>query len=630
LPKGLQTQGNGVLIVPASQFARLADSNLSRKGSSTVDNLSKFSNYSTGGTTQTSNIMKKLDNLRTQAKTATVIDRKLISLLSNPELLVIAYNNIKSKPGNMTPEIVTETLDGMSSEWFIKTAEQTQSGQFNFQPSRRIAIPKASGGTKPLSIGSPRDKIVQEALRLILEAIFEPTFSDHSHGFRPARSCHTALKEFYTNFRSSQWLIEGDISKCFDSIEHRKLMNLIESRITDRRFTQYINKALNAGYFEFRVYEHNIAGTPQGSIISPLLANIFLHQLDAFVDSLKLEFDKGVKPRRNPIARRYEWKIAKAKKLGDLILVRDLAIEAKKYSFVDFNDTEYRRLMYTRYADDWIIGIRGTHSDALMILDKVSEFCSNIGLKVSPDKTKITNLRTSKGLFLGVELSRSNHTKFSRVVISSSTKRLPLNLRLTAPIPRIIKKLTDTGFIDNGKPAPRFLWLHNSHDQIIHLYNAVFRGYLNYYSFVHNYSRLLSLLNHTLKQSAAKLLAAKFKLGTRAKVFEKYGNLLTSPNKISFINPSYKGNHMNFKTGTNKPQTLENIKALSVDSKSLANLLNKVCLVCGSNYKVEMHHVRKMSDLNPKVSHIDKLMVKAKKKQVPLCRKCHMKKHNSN
>jgi group II intron reverse transcriptase/maturase len=462
----------------------------------------------------------------------------------------------------------------------------------NRQMSRRINLPKASGGTRPLSFGTPRDKIILEAMRMILEAIYEPNFSDNSHGFRPLRSCHSALKAFYTKFHYSQWLIEGDISKCFDSIEHNKLMILIERKISDRRFTHYINKALKAGYFEFRTYKHNIALvgrvacalglTPQGSIISPLLANIYLHQLDEFIASLKGNFDKGDKPKRNPIScfagvtRNYEGKIARAKAKGNMKLVHDLSMVARRHSFMNFEDQNFRRLMYLRYADDWIIGVRGTLKETQEILKIVSDFCTSIGLTVCQQKTKITNLSTSKALFLGVELSRSNTMKFSRVKSSSwlvglglgiafarprprpypdlpTTKRLGLRLRMTAPIARIIKKLTDTGFIVKNEPAPRFLWLHYNHDQIIHLYNSVMRGFLNYYSFAHNYSRLVSLLNHILKQSAAKLLAAKFKLGTRAKVFAKFGLNLTSPKKISFMQPNYNGKYLDFKVSKVNP-----------------------------------------------------------------------------
>jgi len=570
LPKSPKTNGNGVSIVPALThiISKYVGGNAPRKGSDTVNPLYMFRRYSTRCATQTSSVSDKLYTLRKRSSESPIIDRNLISLLSKPALLETAYNNIKSKSGNMTPEITPETLDELNWEWILEISQLLKSGKFEFTPSRRIQIPKEtpSRGKRPLSIGSPRDKIVQEAMRMILEAIYEPHFSEYSHGFRHARSCHSALKIFYTKFQGANWDIEGDISKCFDTIDHAKLMNLIEHRIQDRRFTHYINKALKAGYFEFKVYQHNIVGTPQGSIISPILANVFLDQLDQFVEKLRVEFDKGLKPKKNPLTINLEGRITRAKIKGDMKLVRKLSVEARAHNYIDFEDPNLRRLTYLRYADDWIIGIRGKLQDTKDILAKVTEYCEGIGLKLSPDKTKITNLNQNKALFLGVELSRSSNfvTKFTRVKSSSSTKkynsRVARQLRMTAPLQQVMKKLTDSGFIKNQKPAPRFLWLHKSHDQIIQLYNAVFRGFLNYYSFAHNYSSLVSLLNNILKQSAAKLLAAKFTLGTKSKAFAKFGPYLTSPNKSSFLRPSYKAIDLNLKVKSS--YLLENIKGL--------------------------------------------------------------------
>src|ERR1700688_5063343 len=192
--------------------------------------------------------------------------KDIYSLLYNQRLYEIAYQNLKSKPGNMTPGLTPTTLDGFSAEVIYSIIASMKDQSFKFKPGRRIQIQKASGGTRPLTIAPPRDKVVQEVLRMIMEVIFEPTFSNSSHGFRKGKSCHTALKEIRTKFGVSSWYIEGEISKCFDSFDHDLLISFLRKKIKDERFIRIIIKALKAGYFEFRVYNHSILGTPQGSI----------------------------------------------------------------------------------------------------------------------------------------------------------------------------------------------------------------------------------------------------------------------------------------------------------------------------------------------------------------------------
>jgi retron-type reverse transcriptase len=129
-----------------------------------------------------------------------IVTDKLFKLLLDNQLYLIAYQKLRSKPGNMTPGITPITLDGMSEEVITEIISRLKAGKFDFSPGRRIMIPKPRGGERPLTIAPPRDKIVQEVLRMILEAIFEPTFQDTSHGFRPGRSCHTALKDIHDKF----------------------------------------------------------------------------------------------------------------------------------------------------------------------------------------------------------------------------------------------------------------------------------------------------------------------------------------------------------------------------------------------------------------------------------------------
>ena len=594
-----------------------------------------------------STVVTKLNRLNQRANYDKIgkIEGKLYNLLSSYDMLLYAYENIKSKSGNlgirgpqafhdMTQGITPDTLDGISKEILLKIQEELRSEKFKFKPSRRIAISKASGGTRPLSIAPPRDKIVQEGIRLILEAIFEPTFLPSSHGFRPRRGCHTALKEIRRDFQASTWMIEGDIKKCFDNIDHPKLMNLIENRIGDRQFTKIIWKSLRVGYLEFGHYKHNIVGTPQGSIISPILSNIYMHQLDLYVQEVEKRFNRGTKSRRtkeflafvpeagNARYRAIEWALYKARKLKSKDLIKEAKAWRRNRPAMDFYDPEYRKLSYVRYADDWVIGIRGSLSETQEVLKSIVDQCKEMELEVNSVKTKITNLNRDKALFLGTRIFRAKHRKYVKIGPKKFSRRNRLALRFEAPLDNIKTKLSLTKFWGFNKPQPRFLWLHNDHNQIIALYNSVLRGYLNYYSFVHNKGRLTSLLIWILKVSCAKLLATKFKLGTTRKVYLKFGINLTGPNGKGFIIPSYK---VTFKFSTSANPIVGSL----YQEKTNSVFENLECAICGATYRVEFHHVRAMKDLNPKISFIDKLMVKANRKRIPLCRKCHMLKHKN-
>ena len=263
--------------------------------------------YSTESTTVKSNVFDRLNKLNQESKNSKPVDRTLYSLVCNLDMLKLAYENLKSKPGNMTPGITPETLDGISIDILQNILTELKTEKFQFKPYRKVEIPKKGGGSicprpqppsgdwsRSLLIAPLRDKLVQEIIRMILEAIFEPRFQNESHGFRRTKSCHTALKLAKQKFQPSIWVIEGDITNCFDNIDHNLLMLLIENQIKDRRFTNIIRKSLKAGYFEFKNYFANQSGTSQGSIISPILANIFMNEFDKYILSIKKDFDKGI------------------------------------------------------------------------------------------------------------------------------------------------------------------------------------------------------------------------------------------------------------------------------------------------------------------------------------------------
>lgn len=549
----------------------------------------------------------------------------IFRMLCNPYFLEFAYNKIKSKPGSMTQGVLPETLDGISFEYFIELAHSLKDESFQFKPSRRINVLKPNGGLRPLTIASPRDKIVQEALRILLEIVYEPEFEelDVSHGFRPRKSCHTALNFINIKFASVAWFIEGDITKCFDEISHKKLMNLIENKISDRQFTKVIKKSLKAGYMEATQYLSNIAGTPQGSIVSPILCNIYLHELDKFIDSLKKQFDKGNKPKLYNEYTKLISSVKRAKEKGKIKDALRRSAWSKDLSSIDLFDSNYRRLFYVRYADDWVIGIRGSYVDTLEIKKKIGKFSWDIlMLRINEKKTKISNLNKDKILFLGTLIFRARHQKYHRYGKNKVKRRSVKRIQFHVPMERIKSKLTSGGFWRNNKPYPKFVWMSLSHAKIIVLYNAVYRSLINYYSFATNYSKFISFTHFVLKSSLAKLLAVKFSIGV-PKIFKKFGKSLKSNDerKIGFTQAKYKYRGVFSRKKVNPLIPLYNTGGGNI------SLEKESCLMCRSTYRVEMHHIRQMRDLNPNLSKLDALMVRRNRKQIPLCRTCHMAKH---
>ena len=194
----------------------------------------------------------------------------------------------------MTPGVDGNSLDGMSSVRIQRIIESLKDHSYMPNPARRTYINKKNSTKKrPLGIPSADDKLVQEVVRLLLESIYEPAFSLNSHGFRPKRSCHTALLQIQRTFKGVKWFVEGDIKACFDSFDHHILVNLLRKRIKDEAFINLIWKFLKAGYMEQWEYHKTYSGTPQGSGMSPILANIYMSELDAFIDKYKQGFDRG-------------------------------------------------------------------------------------------------------------------------------------------------------------------------------------------------------------------------------------------------------------------------------------------------------------------------------------------------
>jgi group II intron reverse transcriptase/maturase len=436
----------------------------------------------------------------------------IYKFLLDPRLFQVAYDKLRGNLGNLTFKITQTTLDGFSEEWIQETISLLKTEAFRFTPERRVNTAKPQGGSRWLTVASPRDKIVMEVMRMVLEVVFEPRFSSYSQGSRLGRSCHIALKQVREQFGVASWYIEGGISKCFDSrVIHHKLMVVVESVIKDRKFTRLIWKSLQAGYFEFGEYQTSLVGTPQSSVISPILANIYIHQFDLFIEELKKQYDKGTFARILNAYKRLNWRLNKKDLLLSKEEKRKLATKMRLLPSRDPMDPNFRRLLYVRYGDDWLIGIRGTHSETVYIKKQIKEFLKEqMGLNLNKAKILITHAGMGKAFFVGTYVFKSKVQKRCR----NHKNRIVRNsreIRLEAPIQRIVSK-----------------------------YNSVLRRYMNYYSFIDNRRAITTYIYYLLRGSCAKLIAAKMKLGSQVKVYAKYGKSLTVNKKLrlGFQRPS--------------------------------------------------------------------------------------------
>ena len=310
---------------------------------------------------------------------------RLYRILFNEQMFFAAYQRMYAKPGNMTPGTDGKTEDEMSIDRINKLIESIKDETYSPNPAKRIYIPKKNGKMRPLGIPSFEDKLVQEAVRMVLEAIYEGHFEWTSHGFRPNRSCHTALKSLQNNFNGAKWFIEGDIKGFFDNIDHDVLIEIMKGRIADDRFLRLIRKFLNAGYMEEWQFNKTYSGTPQGGIISPILANIYLDKFDKYMNEYANKFNKGtVRSRNKDICKlnsRVHYLKRRINEVEDVNvrtrMVEELHEKQKRILTMPSGndmDRNFRRLRYLRYADDFLIGVIGTKNECETIKADITKF----------------------------------------------------------------------------------------------------------------------------------------------------------------------------------------------------------------------------------------------------------------
>ena len=402
---------------------------------------------------------------------------QLYRQLFNKNLYLLAYGNIYSNQGAMTPGASEGTADGMTEDTIDQIIELMRYERYRFAPARRIYIPKKNGKLRPLGLPSWPDKLVGEVVRLLLEAYYEPQFSDHSHGFRKGRGCHTALREIRDFWKGTTWFIEGDISDCFGSLDHEVMAGILAEKIHDQRFLRLIRHMLKAGYLEDWEYHDTLSGVPQGGVASPVLSNIYLNKLDEFVErELIPRYTRGASRKRNPEYMRIRHRRETARRRGDRAAARDLLHQMRTLPSRDPMDPGYRRLRYSRYADDHILGFTGPKAEAEQIKAELTTFLrETLRLELNQDKTLISHARSQPARFLGYHI----------IVQHCDTRitygRRSANGRIALRVPPDVIKAKTAPYRRRGKPWHRSRLQNLDAYDIVRTYGAEYRGIVNYY-----------------------------------------------------------------------------------------------------------------------------------------------------
>ena len=599
------------------------------------------------------NPLSVLNSLKRKSENENYGYQRLYRNLYNSEFYLLAYNNIYAKPGNMTKGSSGKTIDGIDLSRIHEIIESIKNESYRPAPAKRKYISKKNGKLRPLGIPSIDDKLVQEIVRMILEEIWEGLFLNCSHGFRPRRSCHTALDSIQNTFNGANWFVEGDIKACFDEIDHHILINLLRKRIKDEKFISLIWKFLKAGYLENWQYHGTFSGTPQGSLISPILANIYLHELDKYMMNYKESFDKGTTKQRNPEHRKWEsrkynlkrkissiWhEISDSQKQDYLLEIKEIEKEMMKVEPRLPFDEGYKRLQYIRYADDFIIGIIGSKADARKIKDDIKSFVkAQLKLELSEEKTLITHSR-KKARFLGYDLSVIRNRTPKRDKNGVLSRRYNYQLKLYVPMEVWRDKLLaeNTMRIIMSKDSRKEIWhpvsksdLINKKDiNILKHYNYEVRGIYNYYQLACNVGSLHSY-NFFMYYSFLRTLAKKYKSSVKKMrmkfdILGKFGIRHGRQNEkiMYYYNDGFKITKK-FKQNHRENLDLKVRYRYPFGKYSPAfRLKRKICELCGAkNVNVIMHHVRKLTELKPDTPWNSK-MIDNNRKTLATCEHCY-------
>ena len=594
-----------------------------------------------------------LSSLQIHSSDRSYTFERLYRNLYNRELFALAYQNIYASQGNMTKGTDGKTIDAMSLNRIDGIIASLKDESYQPQPSRRTYIPKKNGKKRPLGIPSFNDKLVQECVRLLLEAIYEDGFAKTSHGFRPNHSCHTALNQIQVCFTGVKWFVEGDIKGFFDNIDHEVMVDILAERIKDERFLRLIRKFLKAGYLEDWQYHNTYSGTPQGGIISPILANIYLDKLDRYMEELKKRFDKGTA--RSVYPETYELEKKRgvlAKKLRNAAIDEERQTLLKKIREIDRRkltmpysdpfDTSFKRLQYVRYADDFLVGVIGSKEDASAIKEQIKVFIADtLRLELSDEKTLITHSE-KKARFLGYDIYIRRSAATKRDKMGRLCRHLNGTVCLELPTEIMRKKLLDYGAMtiertvygkENWKAKARYYLKDNDDLEILDQYNSEVRGFRNYYRIANNAS-FASSFGYIMQYSMFKTFATKYrtsmsKMIAKLRIGKNFGVRFTAKKGKQKTRLFY---NEGFARKPIQKTAAVDVIPNTVKYSSRTSLMDRLsagqCELCGrTDMDIEMHHIRKLKDLKGK-SYWECFMIARNRKTLALCIDCHKKLHN--
>ena len=581
---------------------------------------------------------------------------RLYRLLFNEEMYYVAYEHIYAKTGNMTKGTDGETIDNMSTGRIDNLIKVIKDETYQPQPARRVYIPKKNGKMRPLGIPSIDDKLVQEIVRMILKAIYEENFEDTSHGFRPQKSCHSALTQIHRRFTAAKWFIEGDIEGFFNNINHEILIGILKERISDERFIRLIRKFLKAGYIEDWKFYNTSNGTPQGGIISPILANIYLDKLDKYMEEYADRFNNGELRKGNVeyikltkqierLSKKLKGCTSEKTRVELLNAIKEAKIERLQFPSVDEMDANYRRIKYTRYADDFLIGVIGSKVDCEKIKEDIRLFLhEKLKLALSIEKTLITHAN-DVAKFLGYEITiRKSNSQTKRIKTGSLAKVYGKRVVLKIPADTAKKKLLEYGALQIKLHNGKEIWKPKSKEhlasktdiEILDTYNAEIRGVANYYAIASNSGAELNSFKYIMQYSMYKTFAQKYNTQI-SKILKKYRinkeftvcytNKKNEKIKRVFFNES-------FRCKTEKMYSLSKKAPQSKIANCQTNLIKRLkagkCELCGKEgQSLTMHQVKKLKDLKGELLW-EKVMIKQRKKTLAVCELCHETIHKTN